>query len=292
MQQTRRMFKNAYGTAGADRIPDCTSVNVSRDRKCDMGFGNPGGECNGCEHDTFVEGIGRACAERQALFVLCDGQPFPHYIDLSVYSQRPIQSYMTSLIAQQLKYWQVVHKIKLANTNSRSGQSIAIFSAEPIGIIDATDPMVCKGLNNLQKLSQMVLRDFATLVENSKSIRLTQANPDRLQSLQETSSNNLPLPPSMAAAPANAGYVGNLPAPSALPAPGIVQQEPRVDVMPTVVANPMDALAGASSNPYLGEAGASPEWNSMDPNIIESQLATPQEENVHVDGDPMTNGKF
>ncbi len=200
IQQTRRRFTAQFGTQGADRIPDCTAVNVTPNRVNNVGFGNPGGLCAVCPHDAFVEGIGRGCRERHAVFALAKGNPFPYYLDLSVYSNRPIMEMLTNLsIASNVDYWQVVMRITLGSTPTRAGQPVSIFKAEPIGVIDSSDPEVCAGIENLRKICHMVLADFAKLVSASKTIRLHEiTDPNVIDSTLVNSSQNMPLPPSMA----------------------------------------------------------------------------------------------
>ena len=200
IQQTRRRFTAQFGTQGADRIPNCTAVNVTPNRVNNVGFGDPGGLCAVCPHDVFIEGQGRGCRERHAVFAFAKGSPFPYYLDLSVYSNRPIMEMLTNLsIASNVDYWQVIMKISLGSTPTRAGQNVAIFKAEPIGVIDSSDPEVCAGIENLRKICQMVLSDFAKLVQASKTIRLNEVtDPNVIESTLIDSSQNMPLPPSMA----------------------------------------------------------------------------------------------
>ena len=229
IQQTRRRFTAQFGTQGADRIPDCTAVNVTRNRTSDVGFGNPGGLCVTCPHDVFIEGQGRQCRERHAVFALAAGSPFPYYLDMSVYSNRPIMDMLTNLsIASRVDYWQVVMKITLGSTPTRAGQNVAIFKAEPIGVIDSSDPEVCAGIENLRKICQMVLADFAKLVQASKTIRMSEmTDQDVIDSTLVDSTQNMPLPQSMAnQAPTHQADMARL----GMPAPQQPQQQP-----PTVV---------------------------------------------------------
>ena len=200
IEQTRRRFTSQFGTQGIDRIPDCTAVNVKPNRIDNVGFGNPGGLCKGCPHDMFIEGIGRACRERNAIFALTKDNPFPYYLDLSVYSNRPIMEMLSSLlVASNVDYWQVVVKISLTSTPTKAGQNVAIFRAEPVGVIDCSDPEICTGLENLRKICQMVLSDFAKQVAVTKTIRLHEVtDPNIINSTLVDSTQNMPLPPSMA----------------------------------------------------------------------------------------------
>ena len=198
IQQTRRRFTAQFGTQGADRLPDCTAINVTRNRTGDVGFGNPGGSCAICPHDTFVEGVGRGCRERHAVFALAIGQTLPIYLDMSVYSNRPIMEMLTRLSLESgTEYWQVVVKITLANTQTRTGQAVAVFKADPIGVIDSADPQVAAGINNLRQMCHMVLADFAKLVRSSKTVRLNEMDPSMIEGTMVDSSQNMPVPPSM-----------------------------------------------------------------------------------------------
>ena len=231
IQQTRRRFTAQFGTQGADRIPDCTAVNVTRNRTSDVGFGNPGGLCITCPHDVFIEGQGRQCRERHAVFALAVGSPFPYYLDMSVYSNRPIMDMLTNLsIASRVDYWQVVMKITLGSTPTRAGQNVAIFKAEPIGVIDSSDPEVCAGIENLRKICQMVLADFAKLVQASKTIRMSEMTDQNvIDSTLVDSTQNMPLPPSMAnQAPTHQADMARLgmPDPTQARQPNVVYQDP------------------------------------------------------------------
>ena len=199
IQQTRRRFTAQFGTQGADRLPDCTAINVTRNRTGDVGFGNPGGWCSVCPHDAFIEGIGRGCRERHAVFALVEGHTLPVYLDMSVYSNRPIMEMLTRMSLESgVEYWQMVVKITLANTQTRTGQAVAVFNAEPIGVIDSSDPDVCAGINNIRRMCHMVLADFAKLVRSSKTVRLNEIDdPNMIESTMLDSTQNMPIPPSM-----------------------------------------------------------------------------------------------
>ena len=221
VQQTRRRFSAQFGTQGADRIPDCTSINITPDRSHDVGFGNPGGLCKTCPHDAFIEGIGRGCRERQAVFAFTKDSAFPYYLDMSVYSNRPIFDMLSSMaMSSRIDYWQAVVKITLDTTPTRSGQNVAIFKAEPVGVIDSSDPEVVEGIKNLQKLCHMVLADFARLVQSSKTIRLNEIeDPSIVESTLINSTSNMPVPADMQNRNVTPGYSTQPPQVAAPPPP-------------------------------------------------------------------------
>ena len=247
VQQTRRRFSAQFGTQGSDRIPDCTSINVTRNRTGDVGFGNPGGMCKTCPHDTFIDGIGRGCRERQAVFALTKDSPFPYYLDMSVYSERPIVEMLNSMsLASGVDYWQVVVRISLDTTPTRAGQTVAIFKAEPVGVIDSSDPDVVEGIKNLQKMCHMVLADFAKLVQSSKTVRLNEiSDPQVIESTLMNSTSNMPVPAGMQAPTVQVPQPAQIPQPAqvAPPAPAPV-------VVETVQEMPWDNM---TVNPENGE---------------------------------------
>ena len=130
------------------------------------------------------------------------------------------------MMAQRLDYWQVVHEISLGQHTTRSGRSIAVFNARPVGIIDATDPEICKGMENIRKLAQIVLRDFTVRVESNKTIRLNNASVEEVQYVNQSAMDNMPVPASLQpSAPVarttapSSNPVPPMPAPQAMPAP-------------------------------------------------------------------------
>lgn len=239
IRQTRRYFEHGYGVQGSDNVPSCTSINVTRDRVGDVGFGNPGGSCAICPHNVFTDGVGRNCSERHAVFLVVHGNPFPVYLDMTVYSNRPIMDFLNKLsISSRVEYWQVVVKISLDKMVTRSGREVAIFKAEPVGVIQSDDPMVVKGIENLRKMCHMVLADFAKLVQSSKTQQFQDIqDPNVIEGVLVNSSQNMPLPQGMGTIPdpnedlARLG-ISQMPAPQQPVAPQQPMAQPQQPVVP------------------------------------------------------------
>jgi len=136
-----RHNQNAYYQdeyTGAKNPPTC----ASNDGK--IGYGSPGGPCVSCPNnqwdqiDPFTKEVvkGKLCQNRQALYVLRDGDAIPIYINLPPTSENNITDYIGKVVVPRgLCLAQVVTKISLAPDKNAKGIAYSKAVFEIAGVL-------------------------------------------------------------------------------------------------------------------------------------------------------------
>ena len=123
---------NAYYSdkyVGGSNPPECGSFDGI------TGHGTPGGSCETCPYNQFgssEEGAGKACKNRQMLYILLPGEMFPVMLSLPTGSLKSFSNYAKHQLTKGRKLSQVVTKFSLKKATSSTGIAFAqaVFSFE------------------------------------------------------------------------------------------------------------------------------------------------------------------
>jgi hypothetical protein len=108
-------YKTEY--KGGSNPPDCGSLNGS------IGQGNPGGNCKKCPYNVYGSGRngGKACKNKQRLYLLREGEIFPMILSLPTGSLKGFSRYMMRLIPKYKNPNAVVTRFTLKKGSNSTG---------------------------------------------------------------------------------------------------------------------------------------------------------------------------
>lgn len=108
-------YRSAY--SGGNAAPDCGSYDGI------TGVGEPGGTCARCPLNQFGSGEngGKACKNKQRIFILREGELLPVVLTLPTGSMREFSNYLKRLVAKGGRANRVVTRFTLNKASSSGG---------------------------------------------------------------------------------------------------------------------------------------------------------------------------
>lgn len=118
--KTMRAYWPIAFEQGSGQPPDCTSDDGL------VGIGNPGVICKICTFNQFGSakegtGVGKACREVRALFVLGAEDAMPYFMPLPPMSIQPVRQYFAKLTQKSIPFWAVETVFTLEQDKNRDG---------------------------------------------------------------------------------------------------------------------------------------------------------------------------
>jgi hypothetical protein len=109
---------------GGNNPPDCGSFDGEH------GVGNPGGDCHTCPFNKFGsgEGKGKACKNRQMLYLLREGEIFPVMMSIPTGSLKSYTDYVKKQITRGRRLNSIVTEISLKKAESKQDNGSITFS--------------------------------------------------------------------------------------------------------------------------------------------------------------------
>ncbi len=120
-------YKDSFN--GENKLPDCYSNDGQ------IGCGVPGGKCKECSLNKFesgVNGVGKACKNKRALYIALEGQLFPVVMLLPTGSLQSFTKYVQANLFKQRKLSNIITRISLKKATNKQGIAFsqAVFTFE------------------------------------------------------------------------------------------------------------------------------------------------------------------
>jgi len=132
-------YKSAYN--GGSAPPDCGSFDGK------IGIGDPGGECEKCHLNQFntavgsdgKPGKGKACKNRQRVYVLREGELFPMVFGLPTGSLTTFRAFLLAQLSKGRKPWHHVTKFSIKKAISSEGKPYSQVSCKRERVLTAEE---------------------------------------------------------------------------------------------------------------------------------------------------------
>ena len=135
---SRSYWEGEY--SGGDEPPDCSSSDGRVGEVRDGFTGNAGGTCSECAQSKWGSGAnnGQSCKLTKHIFLLRSGELLPILIVLTPSSLKEAKKYFRRLLSHQIMPYEVVTRIKLNMTKSKSGFDHATAELSLVSRLDAS----------------------------------------------------------------------------------------------------------------------------------------------------------